>query len=62
MINRVLRFIALLQLAFRDKQGMIAAFDNVQLVRGGDFFTDGCEHIQRAERVASPLDKKNRRR
>jgi hypothetical protein len=62
MINRVLRFTAALQLAFRDEQGMIAAFDNVQFVRGGDFLADGCEHVQGAERIASPLHKENRRR
>ena len=49
MINRVLRFTALFQLAFCDEQGMIAAFNNVQFIRGGDFLADGCQHLQRAE-------------
>ena len=62
MINRVLRFIALLQLAFCDEQGMITTFDDVQFIRGADFFADGCQHLQRAERITSPLHKKNRRR
>ena len=61
MINRVLRFAALLQLAFCDEQGMIAAFDNVQFIRGGDFLADGCQQVQWAERIAGPLDKENRR-
>ena len=59
MINCVLGFSAVLELAFRDEQGMIAAFDNVQFVGGGDFWADGRKQVQRTERIASALHKEN---
>ena len=59
LINFVLRLTCRFELSFSDEQGMVPAFNDIELVWCGHFPSNTFQDIQGTEPVAGPLYEKN---
>jgi Potassium-transporting ATPase A subunit len=60
-VNVILAFTVGFELSFRDEQGVIATFDDVQFICGPHLPPDFGEPVQRAKRIACSLHEQDRR-